>query len=127
MNVSYYYVTFGPPNFTPIVLVTPFYFKTEAQGRAAFHSLLDIGPYNDIIAELPCNQWNTAASIFCIKGGRKLIYGAGFTNILETPWYGVQRHLHRMQFIIICAIHLKSDIEFYQSQCPFQRGVHYLL
>lgn len=35
------------------VLVTPFYFGSEAKGRAAFRSLLEIGPYNDTTAALP--------------------------------------------------------------------------
>lgn len=86
MNVFLYYTTTGPPTFTPTVLATPFYFGSEADGRAAFQSLLRIGPYKDTTAELPYDQWNTAANTFCIKGGRKPSYGAGFDEFVPSTW-----------------------------------------
>ncbi|KAL8872691.1 MAG: hypothetical protein Q9174_001725 [Haloplaca sp. 1 TL-2023] len=86
MNVFLYYVTSGPPAFEPTVFVTPFYFGTEAEGRAAFKSLLDIGPYKDSTAHIPYNEWNTAADTFCIKGGRKPSYGAGFGKMDPATW-----------------------------------------
>ncbi|KAL8738824.1 MAG: hypothetical protein Q9181_000428 [Wetmoreana brouardii] len=86
MNVFLYYATTGPPSFTPTVLVTPFYFGSEAEGRAAFKSLLDIQPYKDGTAHIPYTEWNTAANIFCIKGGRKPSYGAGFSRMDPATW-----------------------------------------
>lgn len=86
MNVFLYYTTAGPPSFTPTVLATTFYFGTEADGRAAFDWLLRIGPYKDTTAELSYDQWNTAANSFCIKGGRKPSYGAGFDEFSPSTW-----------------------------------------
>ena len=86
MNVFLYYATTGPPSFTPTVLVNPFYFGTEADGRAAFKSLLDLQPYKDITAYIPYTEWNTAANSFCIKGGRKPSYGAGFSQMVPATW-----------------------------------------
>ena len=100
------------------MLVTPFYFGCEAKGRAAFRSLLEIGPYNDTTAALLYPEWNTAANSFCIKGGRKPSYGAGFSQmvpsnlasdleclcrILEDPRHKLQCHLNRMLFFGVCA------------------------
>lgn len=86
MNVFIYYATSGPPSFSPTVLVTPFYFGSEIEGRAAFRSLLDAGPYNNTMTEIPYTEWNTAANEFCIKGGRKPSYGAGFGQMVPSTW-----------------------------------------
>lgn len=86
MNVFLYYATSGPPSFSPTVLVTPFYFGSETEGRAAFRSLLEIGPYNDTTAEVPYTKWNAAADPLCIKGGRKPSYGAGFGQMVPSTW-----------------------------------------
>ena len=86
MNIFFYFITSGPPNFTPTVLVTPYYFGSKADGRAAFKSILDIGPYNDTTSMVPYNQWNTGADGFCIKGGRKPSYAAGFSSMVPATW-----------------------------------------
>ncbi|KAL8773780.1 MAG: hypothetical protein Q9194_004248 [Teloschistes cf. exilis] len=86
MNVFLYYTTTGPPTFNATVLVTPFYFGTEAEGRKAFQSLLALKPYKDSTAHIPYNEWNTAANSFCIKGGRKPSYGAGFAEMVPGTW-----------------------------------------
>ncbi|KAI0883032.1 FAD-binding domain-containing protein [Annulohypoxylon maeteangense] len=83
MNIFLYFLT---SNGTPTVLVTVFYFGTEAEGRAAFKSILDIGPYSDTTAVLPQSQWNAGADGFCTKGGRKPTYSAGFNNFVPTTW-----------------------------------------
>ncbi|KAI4202120.1 MAG: hypothetical protein LQ350_002787 [Teloschistes chrysophthalmus] len=89
MNVFLYYTTTGPPTFNATVLVTPFYFGTEAEGRKAFQSLLALKPYKDSTAHIPYNEWNTAANSFCIKGGRKPSYGAGFANMVPATWRAI--------------------------------------
>ena len=83
MNVFMYFATSGPPNFTPAVLVTPFYFGSEADGRTAFRSLLEIGPFNSTMAERSYPDWNTAAD------GRKPSYGAGFTHMVPKTWRSI--------------------------------------
>ncbi|KAI4255395.1 MAG: hypothetical protein LQ352_002597 [Teloschistes flavicans] len=89
MNVFIYYTTSGPPTFNATVLVTPFYFGTEADGRKAFQSLLALKPYKDSTAHIPYDQWNTAANAFCIKGGRKPTYGAGFGKMDPATWRAI--------------------------------------
>ena len=86
MNIFLYFATSGAPSFTPVVLVTPFFFGSEADGRAAFKSILDIGPFNDTTTELPYNEWNSGADGFCIKGERKPSYAAGFLHMVPTTW-----------------------------------------
>lgn len=89
MNVFMYYVTSGPPNFTPTVLATLFYFGTEAEGREAFASVLAVGPFSDTTAETPYDQWNTGGDIFCVKGQRKPSYGAGFQRMVPSTWRAI--------------------------------------
>ena len=82
MSVYLYLVTSGPPSFTPTIAVAPFYLGSEADGRAAFRPLLDIGPYNDTTTVVAYPDWNTGGDGFCIKGGRKPAYGAGFGKMI---------------------------------------------
>lgn len=82
MMVYLYFVTSGPPSFTPTIVVAPFYFGSEADGRAAFRPLLDVGPYNDTTAVLAYPDWNTGGDGFCVKGGRKPAYGVGFGKMI---------------------------------------------
>ncbi|KAI1452854.1 hypothetical protein F4805DRAFT_445773 [Annulohypoxylon moriforme] len=83
MNIFLYFLT---SNGEPTVLVTVFYFGTEAEGREAFKSIIDIGPYDDTTAVLPQNQWNAGADGFCTKGERKPTYSAGFDHFVPTTW-----------------------------------------
>ncbi|KAI1103459.1 FAD-binding domain-containing protein [Jackrogersella minutella] len=83
MNIFLYFLT---SNGTPTILVTVFYFGTEADGRVAFKSILDIGPYNDTTSVLPQNEWNAGADGFCIKGERKPTYSAGFDHMIPSTW-----------------------------------------
>lgn len=89
MNVFMYFATSGPPNFTPSILVTPFYFGSEADGRSAFRSLLELGPFKNTMAERSYPDWNTAADIFCIRGDRKPSNGAGLTHMVPKTWRSV--------------------------------------
>lgn len=82
MNVFLYFATSGPPSYTTTVVVRPFYFGSEADGRAAFRSLLDLGPFGDTTAVLAYPDWNTGGDGFCVKGGRKPSYGAGFGKMV---------------------------------------------
>lgn len=78
MSVYLYFITSGPPSFTPTMVAAPFYLGSEAEGRAAFRSLFDLGPYLDTTTVLAYPDWNTGGNGFCVKGGRKPAYGAGF-------------------------------------------------
>ncbi|KAI1206796.1 FAD-binding domain-containing protein [Annulohypoxylon truncatum] len=83
MNIFLYFLT---SNGEPTVLVTVFYYGTEADGREAFKSIIDIGPYDDTTAVLPQNEWNAGADGFCTKGERKPTYSAGFDHFVPTTW-----------------------------------------
>ena len=89
MNIFMYYITSGPPTFTPIVLATPFYFGTEAEGRKAFASIFAVGPFNDTTAETPYNQWSDGGDVFCLRGQRKPSYGAGFLRMVPSTWRAI--------------------------------------
>jgi hypothetical protein len=85
MVVFLYFAT-SPPDNTPTILVTPFYYGSETEGRAAFKPFFDIGPVADTTTVLPYNQWNAGANGFCIKGGRKPVYAAGFNKMIPSTW-----------------------------------------
>lgn len=89
MNIFLVFVTTGPPSYTPTILVTPFYYGSEADGKAAFASIYAVGPYKDTTAETPYNQWNTGGNGFCFKGERKPSYGTGFSSMVPTTWRAI--------------------------------------
>ncbi|KAL4742414.1 hypothetical protein BDV11DRAFT_202713 [Aspergillus similis] len=75
MNIFLYYMT---ENGTQRFIATPFYYgdEGEARGRAAFASLLDVGPIEDRTAEVPYARWNEGSDGFCTSGGYKPAYSA---------------------------------------------------
>ncbi|KAK4889458.1 hypothetical protein LTR28_002762, partial [Elasticomyces elasticus] len=84
MALFLYYATTGFPDYTPLVVASPYYHNgTVTQGQAAFSSLYDIGPIVDTTAVLPYNKVNSGADSFCVKGGRKPTYGVGF-DVMDT-------------------------------------------
>src|SRR5947209_1044954 len=86
MNVFLYLVNKGAPDFTPIIMATPFWFGTEADGRRAFKSLLDIGRYNDTTAGRPYPQWNSGTDRVYVKGRRKPSSTVGFSHMVPRTW-----------------------------------------
>jgi hypothetical protein len=87
MNVFMYFVSGGPPNNQPVILVTPFLYKgTVEAGRAAFATFFSLGPIADTTAILPYNQWNTGGDVFCMRGSRKPSYGVGFQRMVPSVW-----------------------------------------
>ncbi|CAG8977587.1 hypothetical protein HYALB_00008363 [Hymenoscyphus albidus] len=86
MSIFQYYTTSGAPDFTPTILITPYYHGSEAEARAAFSSILAIGPYLDTTSILPYPEWNLGSEGFCTKGGRKPSYGAGFDLLVPSDW-----------------------------------------
>ena len=77
MNIYLYYGTSGAPSFNPTVVVTPFYYGSETNGKTAFVSILALQPFTDTTAKNPYNQWNAGGDSFCVKGGRKPTYSGG--------------------------------------------------
>ncbi|KAK1138466.1 hypothetical protein N8T08_002481 [Aspergillus melleus] len=83
MNVFLYYMASSG---TPSVVITPFYYGTEKEGRAAFKAFLDIGPTNDTTSELQYAHWTDASQDFCTKGGYKPSFTAGLAQMDATTW-----------------------------------------
>ncbi|TVY18010.1 FAD-linked oxidoreductase azaL [Lachnellula arida] len=74
---------------SPIILLTVFYYGTEAAGKSAFAPIYAIGPIADETAIVPYNQWNSGGDAFCTKGDRKPSYGAGLAELDPTTWRSV--------------------------------------
>lgn len=89
MSILQYYVTTGAPSYTPIILIAPFYYGSEAEGKAAFASIYAVEPFNDTTAETSYPNWNDGGDGFCIKGERKPSYGAGFMEMVPTTWRAI--------------------------------------
>lgn len=94
MNIFLYYVTNAtsadsPTVGTPEILLTPFYYGSEADGKAAFASIYAVGPYFDGTAETEYSHWNDGAASFCIKGDRKPSYGAAYAHMLPATWRAI--------------------------------------
>ena len=89
MAIFLYYAT-SPPENKPAVIVIPFYLNGDAaMGRAAFASILALGPIADMTAWTPYNQINAGSETFCVKGGRKPSYGAGFAQMDPKTWRAI--------------------------------------
>lgn len=79
MQVYLTFVSDGPSN--PAIMLLPFYLGDEAAGRAAFASMLDIGPVSDQTEVVPYDQWNIDSSPFCTKGGRKPCFSVSMKKL----------------------------------------------
>ncbi|MCJ1250122.1 hypothetical protein MMC30_007348 [Trapelia coarctata] len=89
MSLFLYYATTGPPAYEPAIILDPFYLGSEAAGRAAFASILAIGPAVDMTSVVSYDQWNAGGAPFCIKGGRKPSYSAGFKHMVPATWRNI--------------------------------------
>ncbi|DAA78316.1 TPA_exp: FAD binding domain protein [Trichophyton benhamiae CBS 112371] len=86
MNLLMYFLDARAPSKTPTIVVTPFYHGSEAEGRAAFSSLLNLGPTLDTTASTHYTHWNDGSQSACIKGGRKPSYCSGLAKIDPGTW-----------------------------------------
>jgi len=89
MSLFLYYATTGLPSYHAAIILVPSYLGTEAAGRAAFTSILTLGPATDLTAVVPYDQWNAGGAPYCIKGGRKPSYGAGFKHMVPATWRSI--------------------------------------
>ena len=89
MEIDLYYATTGPPNYSPTVIALPFYVGTAAAGRAAFASVLAIGPATDNTSIVPYSQWNAGSTAFCIPGNRKPAYGVSMNRMDPSAWRSI--------------------------------------
>lgn len=89
MVIFLYYLTTGAPSYTPIVVANLFYYGGEAAGRAAFAPIFAVGPSHDGTSVVRYDHWNDGGASFCIKGGRKPSYSAGFSKMVPATWRAV--------------------------------------
>lgn len=89
MAAFLYYGTTGAPDYTPVVLFSPYYVGTADTGKSAFSKFYDIGPIADNTAWTPYNETNAGSNSFCMKGGRKPTYGAGLSQMVPSTWRSI--------------------------------------
>ncbi|KAI4163514.1 MAG: hypothetical protein LQ342_002786 [Letrouitia transgressa] len=89
MAAFMYYATTGPPAFAPSVIAFPFYVGSEQQGKTAFAPLYAVDPVADLTSVVPYNEWNAGSAPFCVKGGRKPSFGAGFPKMVPETWRAI--------------------------------------
>ncbi|KAI9645413.1 hypothetical protein NHQ30_006152 [Ciborinia camelliae] len=89
MSIFLYFGTSGAPDYTPAVIVSPFYTGSDSDGQAAFASILDIGPVVTDMKVYPYLQSNYANDPHCGKGGRKPSYGAGLGQMVPETWRAI--------------------------------------
>ena len=86
MNIFLYFViNMGKP----VILLTPFYYGSEATARQKFASILNLGPVADTTAIVAYPHWNDGAAGFCIRGERKPAYAAGMLHMKPAVWRAV--------------------------------------
>lgn len=73
----------------PSIIVSVFYHGTEDAGRAAFVSLLAIGPVSDGTGITPYEMWNAGSATACARGGRKSTWGVGMSCLDTASWLAV--------------------------------------
>ncbi|TGO24557.1 hypothetical protein BPAE_0100g00250 [Botrytis paeoniae] len=89
MYLFLYFATSGAPDYTPTVIVSPFYAESASDGKSAFASILDIGPVVTGLQVYPYLQSNYANDALCGKGGRKPSYGAGLGQLVPETWRAI--------------------------------------
>ncbi|KAF2672012.1 FAD-binding domain-containing protein [Microthyrium microscopicum] len=89
MDIFTGFITSGPPHFTPVLAVFPFFYGPVEEARKAFASIIDLGPMVDDIRYAPYNRWNDGIDAFCAKGGRKPGYGVGVSKLVPSTWRSI--------------------------------------
>lgn len=70
-----------PPALTPTVLVNVWYAGPEAEGKATFKALYDLGPATSIDQVVPYNKVNAPQDPWCQKGNRAPGYGVMLSKL----------------------------------------------
>lgn len=91
MQFDFNFLTSGAPSYTPGISIVPFFVGNDSAARAAFAPVLDLGPTNVSVSEVPYNHWNGAGDAFCTKGGRKPGHGASLAHIDVESWISIYR------------------------------------
>lgn len=86
MSIYLFFGTSGAPDYTPVILVQPFYIGPVSQAEKAFASILDIGPISNDAKEYPYKESHFAGDPFCVMGGRKPTHGVGLGKMVPETW-----------------------------------------
>lgn len=95
MAIFFYFANSGPPSYTPVFMVAPFYLSGSntstgtAEARKAFASVLSLGPETDTTTWTPYNEVNAASDTFCVGGSRKASYGSGQAQLDPATWRSI--------------------------------------
>lgn len=89
MAMSLTFASSGNTSVSPLIILTVFYHGTEAQGKAAFAPIYEIGPVADNTSIIAYPDWNAAQDTSCIKGGNKPSFGAGLAELEPESWEAV--------------------------------------
>ncbi|KAL8710771.1 MAG: hypothetical protein Q9220_004789, partial [cf. Caloplaca sp. 1 TL-2023] len=81
----------SPDTKQPTITAIAFYLGPASEGEKAFASILDVGPTSTAAQEIPYSHWGDWSNTFCVKGGRKPVYGAsiGVQGLKPTTWRAV--------------------------------------
>lgn len=92
MAIFFYFANGGAPDYTPMLMVTPFYLSggnttaAISEAREAFASIFDLEPEADTTMWTPYNELNAGSESFCITGSRKVSYGAAQGQLDPMTW-----------------------------------------
>ncbi|KAF1952278.1 FAD-binding domain-containing protein [Byssothecium circinans] len=76
----------APATNSQSIVAAVWYYGTADAGRAAFKSLLDIGPVTNTTTVAPYTSWNNGSNNACVKGGRRPTWGAGLQTMDPAVW-----------------------------------------
>ncbi|KAJ6259551.1 hypothetical protein Dda_5188 [Drechslerella dactyloides] len=86
MAVGFLYMCAPPTNFQPAIMVAPWYYGTEEEGRKAWKNLLDLEPEIVQMGMMPSDKLNDCNDPFGDKGQRKPGIGMGIEKLDPATW-----------------------------------------
>ncbi|OJK01933.1 hypothetical protein ASPACDRAFT_50727 [Aspergillus aculeatus ATCC 16872] len=95
MAIFLYFATTGAPDYTPAIIAFPFYLAragantTTEEARAAFRTILALGPLSDTTAWTPYDRVNAGSGSFCAVGGRKVSLGSAARTLDPAAWRAI--------------------------------------
>ena len=96
MAIQLLFVNMGNASAPPAIILSVFYYGTEAEGKAAYAPIYALGPVADKTAVTPYISWNAGGDTACIKGGRKPTFAAGLARMDSTTWRAVYQQLQEL-------------------------------
>ena len=92
MAIELLFANSGNASAPPTIILSVFYYGTEAEGKVAYASIYAVGPVADETAITPYAKWNVGGDAAC-KGGRKPNFAAGLARMDPATWRKVYEQL----------------------------------